>query len=235
MSSSILNQVWERRTDRRMVRTANRPIAAGRISVTEGLVLGIGSGLCGVAYLAWPVNTTTAMLAGITILLYVLVYTPLKQHSSLCTVVGALAGGLPPVLGWTAAGRELNAEAATLLGILFLWQFPHVIAIAWLYREQYHAAGLKMVPALGAKHLGWLAVSYAIVLIPFSVWPRQLGLAGDFYMLTALVLGGAYLYSSWKFAQSATTTSARSLIGTSLLYLPMLLLALTFDHWRLLW
>ena len=232
--SSALNQYRERETDRLMPRTAARPLPGGRLSPMEVLAFGIGSGLIGVLYLASFVNLTSALLTGLTLLTYVLIYTPLKRTTGLCTAVGAIPGALPPVLGWTAAGGELNAGALSLFGILFLWQFPHFLAIAWLYREQYGKAGLKMLPSSRPGVTGRLATGYALALLPVSLLPSRFDLAGDAFFLTALVLGLGYVLCAVRFMRQETQSTARGLLWSSLLYLPLLLLALTWDHFRLL-
>jgi len=234
-SSSILNQVIERRTDRYMRRTANRPLPSGRVSTIEALLLGLITGGIGIGWLWLVVNPLTAILSAATLLLYVAVYTPLKRYTSLCTAIGAIPGALPPVLGWTAAGGELNTQSLALFGILFLWQFPHFLAIAWLYREQYALAGMRMLPRHeGTGIIGRLAMTYAIVLIPVSLLPRMTGMAGNLYFGTALVLGISYLIASIRFRNSEQRSTAKQLIWTSLVYLPVLLGVLTWDHWRLL-
>ncbi|MCA9071862.1 MAG: heme o synthase, partial [Planctomycetaceae bacterium] len=233
-SSSALNQYLERRTDCLMPRTADRPLPSGRLLVMEVVTFGLLSGVMGVFYLACFVNWQTALLTGSTLLIYVFVYTPLKRSTSLCTAVGAIPGALPPVLGWTAAGGALNTEVLSLFGILFLWQFPHFLAIGWLYREQYHRAGLKMLPFEHWNVTGFLAVGYALVLLPVSLLPSLCGLAGDTYFLTAVILGLGYLLCAVRFMQWECSRTARGLLWSSLLYLPVLLFALTWDHFRLL-
>ena len=238
--SSALNQLLERTTDARMERTATRPLPAGRLSPLEVFLFGSVAGGGGCLYLLWCVNALTALLAGITLLLYVLVYTPLKRRTSFCTLVGAIPGALPPVLGWTAAGGALDVGAFTLFAILFLWQFPHFLAIGWLYQRQYSAAGLRMLP--GHRSIGrvpaLLAVAYAVVLLPASLLPSRLAigqpLAGDLYTITALILGVGYFVFSLRFLLHDSTRSARSLLWASLVYLPVLLIALTWDHFQLL-
>ncbi|MFO1095729.1 MAG: UbiA family prenyltransferase [Planctomycetaceae bacterium] len=153
----------------------------------------------------------------------------------MCTIVGAAPGALPILLGWTAAGRPVIGEGLTLFAILFLWQFPHFLAIAWRYRDEYAAAGLQMLPARGSQRIvGLLAATYALALIPVSLLPREQGLAGNVYAVTALVLGAWYAAASLRFAQRGTEASARRLLRVSLVYLPILLAVLLFDHWRLL-
>jgi protoheme IX farnesyltransferase len=234
-ASSAFNQYLERTTDARMRRTAGRPLPAGRLLPAEVLWFSALAGLAAIGYLLAFTNPVTAGLTLLTIALYGLAYTPLKRRTSLCTAIGAVPGALPPVLGWTAAGGVLGAEAAALFGILFLWQFPHFLAIAWKYRDQYDRAGLRMLPALRTERVvGCLAAGYALALIPVSLLPRELGLAGTPYLVTAIVLGTAYAAAALRFALGETQSRARSLILASLVYLPVLLGMLTFDHWRLL-
>lgn len=238
-ASSVLNQWIERETDARMHRTANRPLPAGRLQPAEVFWFGLGCGVLGTAMLAMFVNATTAWLGLFTFALYTFVYTPLKKRTSLCTAIGAVPGALPPVLGWTAAGGELDSGAFALFGILFLWQFPHFLAIAWLYREDYSRAGLKMLPAAvqsgGTTRItGFLATAYAAALIPVSLLPREAGLAGTRYLLAAIVLGAGYLWMSYRFARQESRQQARRLLYYSLIYLPLLLIALTWDHLALL-
>ncbi|WP_010588309.1 heme o synthase [Schlesneria paludicola] len=236
VGSSAINQWIERETDGRMRRTKNRPLPSGRLAPSEVLIVGFLAAIIGCTYLTVFVNPLTALLTGMTFVLYAGVYTPLKRYTSLCTVVGAIPGALPPVLGWTAAGGRLDYGAFALFGTLFLWQFPHFFAIAWLYRDDYCQAGLRMLPA--GKSLprvtGLLAVVYALGLIPVSLLPSQFGMAGSFYSSVALGLGIAYLAASMLFAWNETRTSARRLLLTSLVYLPALLLVLVWDHQRLL-
>ena len=236
MGSSALNQWIERETDGRMRRTMNRPLPSGRLSPAEVLTLGFVCGGVGTAYLAAFVNGPTAAMTALTFVLYAGVYTPLKRYTSLCTAVGAIPGALPPVLGWLAAGGRLDWSAASLFGLLFLWQFPHFLAIAWLHKEDYCAAGLRMLPAgRSLPHVtGLLAVGYALGLLPVSLLPAYFGLAGLAYSATALVLGIVYLVASIQFACDETRESARRVLWVSLLYLPLMLVVLTWDHFRLL-
>lgn len=238
--SSALNQLLEQRTDALMHRTADRPLPSGRLAPVEVLVFGLATGIAGGLYLAICVNLLTAGLALATLLLYTAVYTPLKRVTALCTAVGAVPGALPPVLGWTAAGGTLDSGAFALFAILFLWQFPHFLAIAWLYREQYARAGLRMLPAARPARsvTGFMAVAYAAALLPASLLPSRLAtadsLAGDGYTLAAIVLGLGYLACALRFMLSESPRTARGLLWSSLVYLPVLLLALTWNHFSLL-
>lgn len=234
-ASSAFNQWYERSTDARMDRTANRPLPAGRLSSAEVLLFGAGCAITGGVLLATLVNVATAVLTLLTLVLYAGAYTPLKRRTSLCTAIGAVPGALPPVLGWTAGGGGADLGAVTLFAILFLWQFPHFLAIAWLYRHQYENAGLKMLPRnRQARVVGLLAVAYALALIPASLLPRAAMLAGDLYLMAAAGLGVLYVAAAIRFAWQETRTSARGLLFASLIYLPALLMMLTFDHLRLL-
>jgi heme o synthase len=236
VGSSALNQFLETDTDRLMTRTADRPLPSGRLGRGEVLAFGLGTALAGVMVLALFVNGLTALLALGTLALYVLVYTPLKRESALCTLVGAIPGALPPVMGYAAAAGRLDALAGSLFVILFLWQFPHFLAIAWLYREDYSRAGLKMLPALAAtpRVTGLLAAAYAAVLVPLSIYPASVGLAGRNYAGLALVLSLFYFAFALRFASRESAQRARELIWTSLIYLPALFLGLVWDHFRLL-
>ncbi|MEW4527771.1 MAG: heme o synthase [Maioricimonas sp. JB045] len=235
-ASSCLNQFIERRTDARMLRTADRPIPSGRLTPGEVLLFGTFCGVFGTLWLITFVNPLTALLTAATLGLYVFAYTPMKRHTSLCTAVGAIPGALPPVLGWTAAGGSLDWGAFSLFAILFLWQFPHFLAIAWLYQDQYGMAGLKMLPARSNETpvVGLLAAGYALALIPVSFLPRFIGLAGDGYLLMAVLLGVVYAAASLRFLHTRSVRTARGVLWASLVYLPSLWLTLTLDHVRLL-
>jgi len=235
--SSALNQWFERDTDRKMVRTRLRPLPAGRLQPWEVFAFGVTTGIVGGLWLAWTVNLLTAALCLSTMILYAGVYTPLKRYTSFCTAIGAIPGALPPVLGYTAAGGSLDWTALSLFGILFLWQFPHFLAIAWMYQEQYAAAGLRMLPAqFPTPHItGLMATGYALALIPISLLPVHLGMAGRWYGSAAIVLGLWYLVSSIRFARQEDRSHARKILWTSLIYLPTVLACLTIDHLRLLW
>jgi len=230
--SSAVNQWYEQQTDGRMRRTEDRPLPAGRLASWEVFGLGITWAVGGCLLLAATVNLLTAWLAAGTFLVYALVYTPLKRHTSFCTAIGAIPGAMPPVLGWTAAGQPLDAHALALFSLMFFWQFPHFLAIAWLYREDYAAAGLRMLPGVHPQpHVtGLLATLYAICLLPLSLVPGWLGLGGNTYMICALVLGVAYLAASILFAISETRQSARRVLWVSLVYLPVIVATLAGDH-----
>ena len=234
-ASSVLNQVLESDTDRRMNRTADRPVASGRVSRIEGAALGIGASAIGGTLLWCFVNHNTSIASVLTMLSYVLLYTPLKRVSSLCTTVGAVPGAMPPVLGWLAAGGEFGLEALALFAVFFVWQFPHFLAIGWIYRDDYERAGLKMLPSFHdhGVRTGWIALTYALAFVPVSCLPRMAGLAGPGYMAAALVLSLGYLWLTVRFVIDRTNVRARQLMFGSLICLPVLLLCLVADYLRL--
>jgi protoheme IX farnesyltransferase len=233
-SSTALNQLFERHSDARMPRTADRPLPSGRLSPLEAAAFGLGTGFVGIGWLWLWVNLLTAALALLTLAMYALVYTPLKRRTTLCTALGAVPGAMPPVLGWAASGTPLDVRAFCLFGIMFLWQFPHFLAIAWLYRDEYHAAGLRMLPLAGrfSRLPGVLSVAYASALIPVSLLPTEWLPAGRSYLVMALVLGIGYWLVAVRFAVRNNESRARQLLYASLIYLPVLLLVLTWDHIR---
>ena len=235
VASSSLNQYLERHTDRLMARTKNRPLPSGRLSAEEVLVFGLVCSVSSFGYLFVLVNPLTAWLTLATIVMYAGLYTPLKRSTAFCTVLGAIPGAMPPVLGWVAAGGTLDVVAFSLFAILFLWQFPHFLAIAWIYLDQYRAAGLKMVPGAGREKVtGVIALGYALVLIPISLLPMQFGAAGTLYGALALLLGLAYAGSAGLFLRHECRRTARRLLFVSLFYLPGVLFVLMIDHLRLL-
>ncbi len=209
-ASSAFNQWLERDSDALMQRTLNRPLPSGRLSPAEVLLFGLVTGIIGMAWLAAFVDTITAVLSAVTLVLYVGVYTPLKRRTSFCTAVGAIPGAMPPVLGWAASGAPLDIAAFSLFAVLFLWQFPHFLAIGWIYRADYGRAGLKMVPARGQtpRVTGLMAVGYALVLVPLSLFPAACGLAGNAYLVVALMLSAAYLAAAVRFAAQRIAQNA---------------------------
>jgi heme o synthase len=234
-SASAFNQLLERRTDALMRRTAGRALPTGRLAPRDVFWFGVAAAVIAIGELALFTNLTTTLLTIACLALYALAYTLLKPRSALCTAVGAVPGALPILLGWTAAGGGLSIEGWTLFAIMFLWQFPHFLAIAWRYRDQYSAAGLRMLPGGGSHRIvGLLAMTYALALIPVSLLPREQGLAGNLYAVTALGLGLWYAIAALGFARRGTDGSARRLLWASLVHLPVLLGVLLFDHWRLL-
>jgi heme o synthase len=230
--ASAMNQVIERKTDAKMARTAQRPLAAGRLGQLHGLVLGLVCFAAGALVLAWFTNPVTVMLTLLTGFTYVAVYTPLKRYTTLATFIGAFPGAMPPLLGWTAARGVIEWPAVALFAILFVWQFPHFMAIAWLYREDYARAGIRMLPVVQPD--GWStaceALIYAVLMIPVSAVPFYLHLTGRVYLVTAVLLGLVYLAYTVRFARITRALStaesrgyARDLLRASVIYLPLLL------------
>ena len=223
-SASIANQWWERDIDSRMRRTANRPLPAGRVTSLEAVLLSAISLLVGSAWLVWQVNLLTAALGLLSWVVYVLIYTPLKTRTPLNTTVGAVAGAIPLLMGWTATGAPLTLSAFALAGVLFLWQFPHFMAIAWMYRREYAAAGHQMLPVVDSA--GWRTAAQAVVgaaaIIPVSLIPALSSVGGGsfVYFLWALLLGVAQLAVAVRFALLRDESSARVLLRATLLYLP---------------
>ena len=229
--SAALNQYVERDYDALMPRTANRPLPAGRVSPTEGLALGVFLSVLGLMDLALFVNTLTAAVGAITLGSYVLLYTPLKRVTTLCTVVGAVPGALPTVMGVTAAAGTVTPAALVLFGILFLWQMPHFLAIAILYRDDYAKGGFKMLPVVDGAGLTTARqiIVYSLALVPMTLTPLQLGVAGVSYSAAALLMGLAFLGFGVMCATTRTRAHARQLFFASILYLPMLLGAMMID------
>ncbi|HWC89547.1 MAG TPA: heme o synthase [Pirellulales bacterium] len=225
-SASALNQWLERHRDACMERTCQRPLPAGRLSSLEVLVFGGLTGVLGIGYLALAVNLPTALLGALSWLLYVAVYTPMKARSPINTVVGAVAGAVPILMGWTAVGGRLNLAAATLFLIVYLWQFPHFMAIAWIYRHQYAQAGMQMLSVVDptGRRAGVQAVCSALALVPVSLVPAVVSFAGPTYFAWALALGLGQAVCAVLFWRRPSETSARVLLRASLVYLPTLLM-----------
>jgi len=232
--ASVWNQVLERDRDARMRRTLNRPIPSGKVSPAEATVFGSALAVAGVVTLALGANVLASAVALATFLLYVVVYTPLKPITSLNTAVGAIPGALPPVIGWAAASGRLGIEPWALFLIVFLWQFPHFLAIAWIHREDYARGGHKMLPNLdpdGAM-TGRQAMWHALELLPAGLIPALpfVGLGGPWYFAGALLLGGYYLYHAVRFWLDVNDRTARKLLKASFLYLPAILILLLIDR-----
>jgi len=229
--ASTLNQWMERARDARMRRTANRALPRGRLGAVEAASFGVGLGLAGTAILLWGANWLAAAVAVSTLLLYVFVYTPLKPWTTLNTAIGAIPGALPPVIGWAAATETLGIEAFSLFLIVFLWQFPHFLAIAWIYREDYARGGLKMLPGVDPQGAltGRQATIYTLALIPAGLLPATIGLAGPVYFIGALVLGLLYLVAAIQFWTGVSESTARRLLRMSFFYLPLVLLLLVLN------
>jgi len=230
--ASALNQLFERQSDALMPRTENRPLPGGRLLPAEVLAVGVVLGGGGLAYLALAVkHPLAAAVAGVTFVLYVFVYTPLKRVTDLNTLVGAVPGALPPVIGWTAARGSLGAEALGLFLVVFLWQLPHFMAIAWIYKDQYGRAGLRMVPVADetGSRTSLQMVGFCLLLVPASLSLFSMGVGGLWYGLGALLMGAAFLASTVAFAGAPSKDAARRVLRASLLYLPALLLLLLLD------
>jgi protoheme IX farnesyltransferase len=230
--ASALNHVLERDFDALMRRTARRPLPAGRLEPEAALLFGILLAVAGLALLSFAVNLLTALLASIALAGYVFVYTPLKRLTSLATVVGAIPGAIPPMMGWCAVRNQLDLPAFVLFGILFFWQMPHFLAIAWLCREDYARGGFPMLPVIdpGGSWSGRQAVLYGAALVPVSLLPSILRLAGPLYFVGALALGLAYLAFCVAFAHHRTSATARRLMFASLLYLPAVVAVMLLDR-----
>jgi protoheme IX farnesyltransferase len=230
--TNALNQLYERDVDALMRRTQRRPLPARRLSVTAGAVFGWACGGVGVAWLVMFANLTTGVLAGLTLISYVFLYTPLKRKSTLATLVGAVPGALPIVGGWTAGGGRLGVEAWALFWIMFLWQMPHFLSLAWIYREDYRHAGLRMlsVSDRDGRETFRQAGLYALALLPVSLVPALLGVSGPVYFLGALTLSLWLLGRTFAAQRERTPKSARRLFAASNLYLPVLLLLLVLNR-----
>ncbi len=230
--ASAFNQIMERGPDALMQRTRLRPMPDGRLSTREAWMFGAALTLAGLGILAVGANLLSALVAFVTMASYAAVYTPLKRYSSFATVVGAIPGALPPVIGWAAALDELSQGAWVLFGILFLWQLPHFLAIAWIYREDYARAGFPMLPVIDAdgRSTGRQAVVYALALLPLSLAPTLVGMAGPIYFGGALVLSLAFVALSIRFGISRSVQDARRLFFGSIIYLPLLWMLMIGDR-----
>jgi protoheme IX farnesyltransferase len=238
--SSALNQAIERNTDRLMRRTADRPMAAGRISLTHGLVLGFAATFLGSLYLANTTNLLTGTLTLLTAIGYVAIYTPLKRFTTLNTFIGAFPGALPPLIGWTASRGMIEWPGVALFAILFVWQFPHFMAIGWMYREDYARGGIRLTANLpntqyAAQSTVIQALFYAVLMIPVSLSLSWLHVTGFAYTIVATLLSLWYLYATIRFARILRSPNAdsialaRNLLKVSVLYLPLLMLAMILN------
>jgi protoheme IX farnesyltransferase len=227
-----LNMYIEREHDAKMRRTMNRPIPSGKVTPSEAMAFGIALGIIGIGYLAVAVNVLTALLAVLTLVTYLFWYTPMKRRSTLNTVIGGIPGALPPVMGWAAVRGSLGPEALALFGVLFFWQMPHFLALAWMYRNDYERAGYKMLP--GVDETGGVTfrqiLLYTSALLPVSLVPTITGVAGAVYFFGALILGIIFLVQGIILARSHKNAHARTLFHYSLLYLPILLLVMALDR-----
>jgi len=222
--AAVLNQVYERDTDALMRRTRMRPLPDGRVTPADAMMFGVALTGCGLALLAMRANLYAALLALTTVGIYLFVYTPMKRRSSLSTLVGAVPGALPSLIGWTASHGAVSIGGGALFAIVFLWQVPHFMAIAWLYRDDYRKAGFPMLPVVEpqGRRTGRQAVLYAAALVPLSLVPTLVGVSGRTYFGVALTLGAALLWLAVRFAKTRSETAARHLFLGSITYLPLL-------------
>jgi heme o synthase len=228
--TGTLNQYIERHFDAQMRRTARRPLPAGRIVPSHALWFGVALSVVGSVYLAVFVNFLASLLAILTLGTYLLVYTPLKRKTPLCILVGAFPGAAPPLIGWAGARGNLGTEAWLLYAILFLWQFPHFMAIAWMYREDYARAGYLTLPRgeSQGRFMAWQTIVFSLALIPVSLVPALLQRAGLVYVVGVLVLSSGFFYYAARLAFWRTNTMARGLLFASVVYLPLVFALMTF-------
>lgn len=229
--AAALNELLEREHDSKMRRTASRPLPSGRLQPTTVAIFGGVCSVAGLIYLAIMVNLLTSVLGAVTSISYLFIYTPLKRLTWVNTLVGAIPGALPPLMGWTAARNELSGEGWTLFAIVAFWQIPHFMAIAWLYREEYAKAGFVMLPNVDAdgSRTAYHSVGNTLALFIASLCPFLLKLNGMLYLTAAMVLGAAYFWTAVRFARQLDVRRARQLFLASIIYLPLLLLAMVCD------
>lgn len=231
-AAAVLNQYVESHVDRLMERTRHRPLPAGRMRPAAALTLGIALGVGGVSWLWLTTNATSALLAAATIVIYIALYTPLKRRTSLCTIVGAVAGAIPPVIGWTAVNPSLDRGAWILFGILFTWQMPHFLAIAWMYRDEYAQAGFVMLRRddLSGCATAMQSLLYTIALTVITVIPFSSGTNGAVYLTGALLLDALLLACAVQFLMQRNRQAARRLFFASILFLPLILGLMVFTR-----
>jgi len=229
--TGTLNQFLERSFDAQMRRTARRPLASGRIKASHVLWFGVSVSLAGTVYLALAVNVLASLLAVVTLLTYLFLYTPLKRKTSLCTLIGAFPGAVPPLIGWAAARGRLEPTAWVLYALVFLWQFPHFMAIAWMYREDYARAGYRVLPAGGLRErfVIWQSLIASLALIPLSLIPTITGESGRLFLLGAFILGSIFLCYSANFALRRSNVAARQLLAASIIYLPLIFILMMLN------
>lgn len=230
--AAVLNQVYECRTDALMRRTRFRPLPDGRVAPAEATLFGVILSGVGLGLLVARANPLTALLAAATLGIYLIAYTPMKRHSRWATLVGAVCGALPPLIGWTASHGSVSPGGGALFAIVFLWQIPHFMAIAWMCRDDYRTAGFPMLPAIepDGRRTGRLAVGYTLALLPVSLAPSLVGVSGSVYAAVALVLGCALLWLAVRFAVARDDASARRLFFASLIYLPSIWTAMIVNR-----
>ena len=232
--AAALNQLMERDLDALMRRTRERPLPSGRLQPGTVLLIGATTSLIGLATLGFTVNRITCLLGAASLASYLLIYTPMTRIAWMNTLVGAIPGALPPLMGWTAARGEITSEGLALFAILAFWQLPHFMAIAWIYRDEYARAGFQMLPMVDpdGHRTGRQAVSHTLALIAVSLCPFLFRLAGPLYLVGALTLGGIFIACALGFSRQLTIPSARRLFYASILYLPLLLGAMVIDKVR---
>ncbi len=233
--TAALNQWYEREADRHMRRTQMRPLPAGRLKPQQALWFGIALALAGGLELGFGVSWLSSALGIATLLMYLFLYTPLKQKTWWSTTVGAVPGAMPPLIGYAAAANKLTADAWVLAAILFLWQFPHFYAIAWMYREDYSRAGIRMLPVIepDGESTARQILLYSVLLIPISLLPKWMGMTGTVYMVGAIALGLLFLYSGIRVSFDRTKPRARKVLLASVVYLPALYALMVLDPIRL--
>lgn len=234
-SANTINQILERDTDKLMARTATRPLPAGRISVSEAVVVALVTGLAGIAILGFNFNWLSAGVSLFSLVVYGFVYTPWKKWNSLAVLVGAVPGALPPLIGWAAGANDLSEGGWALFAIQFFWQFPHFWAIAWVAHTDYTRAGFKLMPSEKGpgKMIALQSAMYALLLIPAGVAPYLLGITGRISAVVAILIGGFYLYKAIVLYRKCDVPSARKLMFGSYIYLAVILLGLLFDKVKL--
>ncbi|MFZ0589300.1 MAG: heme o synthase [Bryobacteraceae bacterium] len=230
--TSALNQWYEADSDARMSRTRDRPIPSGRMKRSHGFVFGVLVSMAGFVELWLETNALTAMLGLFTLLSYLFLYTPLKRHSPICTTVGAVPGAMPPLIGYAAASGHLDSAAFALFAILFVWQFPHFDAIAWMYREDYARGGIRMLPVVrpDGEATAKRIVASSVLLIPVSLLPGFLGMTGPTYFTSAIAAGMGLLYFGVRLGRERTRSRARHVLLASVLYLPAILAVMVIDR-----
>lgn len=230
--TAALNQWVEREADGKMRRTQARPLPSGQLDATRALIFAIAISILGFAELAFGVNLLTGLLGLFTLLSYLFIYTPLKQRSPHSTTVGAIPGAMPPLIGYAAASGTLTWEAWALFAILFIWQFPHFYAIAWMYREDYARAGIKMLPVVESdgESTARRIVLYSLALLPISLMPKFLGMTGNIYLYGAAILGMLFLFTGYRILNDRTRQCARNVLLGSVVYLPALYALMLFDR-----
>jgi protoheme IX farnesyltransferase len=230
--TSTLNQWWEAKSDAKMHRTRERPIPAGKITRRHAFVFGVSFSVSGFAELWFQTNALTAALGLFTLLSYLFVYTPLKRQTPLCTTLGAVPGAMPPLIGYAAANGHLNWPALALFAILFVWQFPHFYAIAWMYREDYARGGIRMLAVIEPQGESTCKriVACSVLLIPVSLLPPLLGMSGSIYAIAAVAAGLALLYFGVRFREECSSARARHVLLASIVYLPALLAVMVLDR-----